>query len=367
MTAEPRVLKELEERLVATYYRKPPRAMLTRAPRLLAVIAVPLLVVAVIAFGFSSGGATPSEAVAALDSAASAVRSGSVEAMTSQSVWTARVIITSNTLIPAEARHRRPVKPIKPMPPPLVRIAVRDVVDVATRRNGTTTRVTRVSDAFVNPLNRSVYRLPVLHPEVSRTVSHGSGRLESPLSAEPVLTYRELRGLPTDPTSLARVVSNLARRAPAATSTTQAGSHFPTQVSTVRSGEHTIVTGPITTTVIGSCCKANADERFAVKQLGIIASLLTLPVRATVRSGLYHLAASLPGVRYSGTAQDALGRTGVAVTVGPADSQMTLIFDRHTGRVLGSTMTFGSAASAEGYGPLDETVQLTGMAASTGA
>jgi hypothetical protein len=117
----------------------------------------------------------------------------------------------------------------------------------------------------------------------------------------------------------------------------------------------------MTSTIVGTCCRTDAAGRFAVKQLGVIVSLLTSPVTGAARGALYRLAASLPGVRYSGSARDQLGRRGVSVTVGTPADQMRMVFDPKTGEFLGSSMSFGERASAAGYGPVFETVKLTGI------
>jgi hypothetical protein len=111
-----------------------------------------------------------------------------------------------------------------------------------------------------------------------------------------------------------------------------------------------------TGTVVGRCCGSTPIARSAVGDLNIIAWLLAMPVSAPVRAALYRTAASLPGVRYNGTALDALGRRGVEISVGSGDDQMRMVFNPQTGALLATSSGFGASALAKGFGPLVETL-----------
>lgn len=68
------------------------------------------------------------------------------------------------------------------------------------------------------------------------------------------------------------------------------------------------------------------------------ASLLAGPVSAGVRSALYRLIATLPGLRDEGEVRDALGRLGTAVALGPKRSRSTISFDPATGELLSASL-----------------------------
>jgi hypothetical protein len=118
-------------------------------------------------------------------------------------------------------------------------------------------------------------------------------------------------------------------------------------------------------TVVGSCCGSAAVTKRALSDLNTIGWLLAMPVPADVRAALYRTAATLPGVRYDGTARDALGRSGTEISVGNGPAEKRLIFNEHTGALLASTTTFGATAQRLGIGALAETLQITAVRSST--
>jgi hypothetical protein len=104
------------------------------------------------------------------------------------------------------------------------------------------------------------------------------------------------------------------------------------------------------------CCGSTPADHRAVADLNTIGWLLVLPVTPAVRAALYRTAASLPGVRYDGTARDSLGRQGVEISVGSGDDELRLIFDEHSGALLQSSSGFGASAQASGFRPLVQTI-----------
>ncbi len=81
------------------------------------------------------------------------------------------------------------------------------------------------------------------------------------------------------------------------------------------------------------------------------ASLLAGPVSAGVRSALYRLIATLPGLRDEGQVRDALGRPGAAVSLGPGRMRSTITFDPATGALLSVSLD----------GVLTQTILATGV------
>jgi hypothetical protein len=88
----------------------------------------------------------------------------------------------------------------------------------------------------------------------------------------------------------------------------------------------------------------------------VIASLLAMPVTAPVRAALYRTAASLRGVHYEGAARDALGRSGVAISVAVDHARLRMIFDPRTGQLLSTSTRYGAGFIARGFGPVIETI-----------
>ena len=101
----------------------------------------------------------------------------------------------------------------------------------------------------------------------------------------------------------------------------------------------------------------SARDQATRQELFTISQLLQLPLTADVRAALYRVAASLPGVRYDGTARDALGRTGVAVSVGPRSHELRMIFDPNTGELLATTTTIHGGGGQLGTGTIGTMVQ----------
>jgi hypothetical protein len=77
-----------------------------------------------------------------------------------------------------------------------------------------------------------------------------------------------------------------------------------------------------------------ASPRNAFGELTDIASLLTSPVPAAVRLGLFHAAVTMPGTSVNLHAHDSLGRPGVAVSASAGLAFQRLIFNPATGALL---------------------------------
>jgi hypothetical protein len=302
--------------------------------------AVAVIAAVVVALALLPGGeVTPSIARAALDRAANASVSAPDTALGPGKVWYVRVI-TSDVL---------------PTPPTSdsglgATAKILGVRDVWMAINGSTRTRSRTLTT-VRGRRRSSGR-------VSTRRTKGDGLLSSPLVPVPLFSYRQLRALPTKPARLLKVIAQiqekLRRHAPAPRPPTTAIGSATGHKRTVTIASVTIATG--VGTVVGLCCGSTALEHRAVRDLNTIAWLLALPVTPAVRAALYRTAASLPGVRYDGTARDSLGRRGVEISVGAGDDKMLLIFDEHSGALLASSSSFGALAQASGFGPLVQTI-----------
>jgi hypothetical protein len=116
-----------------------------------------------------------------------------------------------------------------------------------------------------------------------------------------MLSYAEVRGLPTDPRALLTTLAVAARRS-----------------STARSAPRF---GPAI---------------LALTEFRAISGLLVAPVDPAVRAALFRAAALIPGVRDLGTRADAIGRRGVAVGLDWRGGIVSeLIFDPRTAALLG--------------------------------
>jgi hypothetical protein len=330
------VIDELERRLVETYYgdrrRRPWLQERGWVPTAAAVAAAVIAAVVVALALLPGGDVTPSSARAALERAANASATGPDTALAPGKEWYVRVITNSSLPEPNTGSSSFPTTGTKI-------VGVRDVwvtIDGSTR----TRSVTR---SVVGGKQRS--------SPISTQRTGGHGLLASPLIPVPLLTYRQLRALPTNPgrlrNELSRILAKLKSLAKA-----------PTQPTTTIGSSHTETGSSFTetATLVGRCCGSTASDRRAVTELNTIALLLALPVSPAVRAALYRTAASLPGVRDDGIAHDSLGRVGVEVSVGTGEDQMKLLFNDHTGALLESSTDFGAYAADSGFGPLVQTI-----------
>ena len=142
----------------------------------------------------------------------------------------------------------------------------------------------------------------------------------------------------------------------------------PAQAALARRQQHGLATKiqPGTTAYGPMQIAGHPSSRYArsLQDLTTITALLSTPVPATVRAALYRVAASLPGVRYDGRATDALGRPGIAVSVGTHVHRMRMIFNRAIGALLqASTLVPGSLDGVK-LGAITQTIAAQGIARS---
>jgi hypothetical protein len=403
------VIDELERRLIESCYRRPDWRERLRSPRTwvpatgLAAAIVIASVVAVV----PGGEVSPSPAQAALRSAARAAAQAPPTALMAGREWYVRAVITAEEPLPVIPRTGGlPANPFANTVDVISRTEIRSWVTRAGQEHSRD----RTSLAFASRSGAARYGRRLQRLQTSRSRRDGHGLLGSPLGPPRLMSYRQLRALPTAVPALLRTIRRLQARlragvapngpqtpttpsgpitsigpatstapvmpttpqrpaagpqAPAVTpSTPQAPFITPTNpnvtTSTVVDNGTTseVLSATMTGTVVGRCCGSSPVARSAVGELNVIAWLLAMPVSAAVRAALYRTAASLPGVRYEGTARDALGRHGTEIAIGSGEDQMRMIFDPHSGALLASSMSFGASALSKGFGPLLETIAV---------
>jgi hypothetical protein len=148
------------------------------------------------------------------------------------------------------------------------------------------------------------------------------GRLTFPFGSR-VLTYDELRALPTDPAALAPMVAAAA---------------------------------------IGNSWSA------AWEQLDLIAELMrSAPLAPAQSAALYEVASTLPGIELVGPTTDSMGRAGVGVAVTSNGFREELVLDSGTGQLLGEFQTNLEARDDLPAGTVVESVSYvsTGVVDST--
>jgi hypothetical protein len=117
-----------------------------------------------------------------------------------------------------------------------------------------------------------------------------------------LLSYTELRRLPTDPTGLVAALDRLTARF-------HVDRLFPQQ-----------------------------DIRTAIR-FSMLRGLAEGPTSAALRAALYRVLAATPGIRLLGRTRDSVGRYGMAVAVTVEDAQLELIVDPATGQLLETSRT----------------------------
>jgi hypothetical protein len=124
------------------------------------------------------------------------------------------------------------------------------------------------------------------------------------LSAAPeiLLSYAQLRRLPTDPTRLSAALDRLA-------ASHHVDRRFPQR-----------------------------DVRTAIR-FEMLRELAELPTSASLRAAVYRVLATTPGIRLLGRARDSVGRYGMAVAVDVDDAQLELILNPATGELLQTSRT----------------------------
>jgi hypothetical protein len=117
-----------------------------------------------------------------------------------------------------------------------------------------------------------------------------------------LLTYRQLRQLPSDPTRLAATIDGLIARH-------HVDRFFPQR-----------------------------DIRTAIR-FDILRGLAEAPTSASLRAALYRVLAATPGIKLLGRARDSVGRYGTALAVDVEDARLELIIDPTTGQLLQTSRT----------------------------
>ena len=129
-------------------------------------------------------------------------------------------------------------------------------------------------------------------------------------TAPPILlSYAQLRHLPTDPTRLGAALDRLASRY-----------HVDRLVP-------------------------QRDVRTAIR-FEMLRELAELPTAPMLRAALYRVLATTPAIRLLGRTRDSVGRYGTAVAVNLADAQLELILDPATGELLQTSRTLLHRSSA---------------------
>ncbi len=353
MSDDPNIIDELEHRLIATFYEKAPQRESRRVHRrwvpAAGSLAALALIAAVVILVLAPGTVNPPTALAALERAADAAAGTPTPALGPGKVWSAQIIRTSafGQTVPSDPSRTVPM-------------TVRELSTVLITQSGRLTNRTVYTYSFVHPGDAALLGHLFSTPLRNTTTTAGHGKLASPLlPTAPLLSYNALRALPDQTAQLRRVIARLIRgmfpqqAAGSATSTT--ASTTASQTST--SGGDVIV--------VGTCRGTSAQDHNAVRTMNMVAWLLALPVRPAVRAALYRTAATLPGVRYDGTVRDALGRTGIEISVGSGDDQLRMIFNEHTSALLAISNGFGKSALRKGFGTETQTLQSATVQAST--
>jgi hypothetical protein len=122
------------------------------------------------------------------------------------------------------------------------------------------------------------------------------------VAPEILLSYAQLRHLPTDPTRLSVALDRLA-----------VSHHVDRQFP-------------------------QRDVRTAIR-FEMLRELAELPTSASLRAALYRVLAATPGIRLLGRTRDSVGRYGMAVAVNVEDAQLELILDPATGELLQTSRT----------------------------
>jgi hypothetical protein len=334
------VLDELESRLTqALYSERVPRRVARRRWLLplggLAAATAAAVVLAVVLVG---AGSVETPIAAALDRAADAARQGpATPAVGPGQLWYTRVSGVERLPIPLVTRPLA-----KGAIPSTVAIVQRVTTETWVGLDGTirTRTVPLGEQRFATPQDRARWlasgtQLPHLNLGNDST-AQGDGRFPPGLD---LFRYRELLALPTDPHALyARIHGALAA------SQARMQQEFD---NTQKELKRQQAAGGNSGVNYGASSIAGGPDAQAAAELSAIKELLQSPVPPAVRAALYRAAALIPGVRYDGHVQDALGRAGVGVSVGKPEAEFELIFDPASGALLGQhSPVIGDSATA---------------------
>lgn len=351
------VLDELERRLIETHYRRRrPSRMRLWLSVASAAAAVVVVVVAVLLAVLPGGEVAPSPASAALDRAARGSLSNTASsdgALGPGRIWQAWIVSTFRTTELVLPRTGPPYTDRLPRVAVLTRL--RELFRVS--RDGRVTVRRQQTTSFVHP---SVARRDRLQPATGDDVTYtfnGHGQISSPLATfTPLFTYRQLRALPSSPVHLRQVIAEVQRKLSAPGPPVTEIHESPKPALPVRRAPTFKGKGQVRT-IPGACCGTSPQAERDRGDLRAIAMLLTMPIKPAVRAGLYHLAATLPGVRFDGVATDALGRRGAEVSLGRGATQLRMIFNERTGALLATRITYPATAFPNGLFPQIQTVQ----------
>ena len=306
---------------------------------------------AVAAIVLASGSVAPS-AAQALDGAATAAASGPARSLRPGQYWYTRTVDSTDLPMPIVSAGIPPGRAKLPT----VTVDLRQSLETWIGIDGTIRqRAVTLSSRFVSPAARrrwlaSGQPLPTFGE--SDSVTGGAGWFPPQSSGfgdlgDGLFSYRELVSLPTGVPRLRAAIER-------AQTALQRRQHHGLTVQ---------ARGGVGVAGMQVVAKPSAVHSRAIEDLNTIVSLLDTPVAPGVRAALYRVASSLPGVVYDGPARDPLGRAGVAVSVGPGDSEMRMIFDPHTGALLSSSF-HPSPAGPGDISALTETIVAQGTASS---
>jgi hypothetical protein len=177
---------------------------------------------------------------------------------------------------------------------------VRSVQEAWTARDGHGRSRYSVVGLSGEGVNRS---LPLARSSNARRPPSSRPFILSPVPTPGILvSYAELRGLPTNPAGLSAAIAGLAAR------------HHVDRVFPQR------------------------DIRTAIR-FEIVSSLAEAPTSAALRAALYRVLAATPGIRLLGSARDSIGREGTAVADTVGDIEFQVIIDPATGELLQASRT----------------------------
>ncbi len=181
-------------------------------------------------------------------------------------------------------------------------------------------------------VNRS---LPLARSQDARLPRHSDPFIISTLPGPGILlSYADLRRLPTDPGRLEDALDRLAAR------------HHVNQVF------------------------PQPTYRAAIRW-AILRGLAEAPTSATLRAALYRVLAATPGLRLLGRTRDSVGRYGMDVAIDVQDVRLEMIIDPSTGELLQTSRTITHRSSLDPGQPLGlnyrVTFLATGIVASTHA
>jgi hypothetical protein len=282
-----------------------------------------------VALLIAPGGATPT-ARAALDDAAAAVIHGPTqEELGRGQYWYTRSVIAGRVPLPIAKPGTAPGQVTRAPGPAwyISRVSVENWIG----GDGTLrVRTIPLSARFASAADRArwlaaEHRLPASPP--SDAIVAGDGwfppQLAStgPDAGDGLFSYSQLQSLATSPDALRQQIE----RAQTAFDKRE-GAAFAQSLQSHAPGQRVWLVPQQTNVTRGG--------QSAIAVLRSIDALLSTPVPSPVRAALFRVASTLPGIMYEGKVRDALGRPGVAVSVGRGANRVRLIFDSQSGALL---------------------------------